>query len=87
VLILEVEQPLAHLISSHDFGRLRFQIAIQKFHGDDLDTLQRTAEQVKATIQDVPGITPPVGRADSGDGELHIELRAERPGAAWIGDS
>ncbi|MEZ6076111.1 MAG: hypothetical protein R3C56_10705 [Pirellulaceae bacterium] len=35
------------------------QIAI-KIHGDDLDTLQRVAEQVKTTIQSSRQITPPV---------------------------
>ncbi|TWT95574.1 efflux RND transporter permease subunit [Neorhodopirellula pilleata] len=72
---IEVEQPLAHLIS-HMISGVYAQIAI-KIHGDDLDTLQRVAEQVKATIQDVPGITPPVVEPVQETAELHIELRAE----------
>ncbi|TWT97252.1 efflux RND transporter permease subunit [Neorhodopirellula pilleata] len=72
---IEVEQPLAHLIS-HMISGVYAQIAI-KIHGDDLDTLQRVAEQVKATIQDVPGITPPVVEPIQETAELHIELRAD----------
>jgi len=72
---IEVEQPLAHLIS-HMVSGVYAQIAI-KIHGDDLDTLQRVAEQVKATIQDVPGITPPVLEPIRETAELHITLRAD----------
>ncbi len=72
---IEVEQPLAHLIS-HMISGVYAQIAI-KIHGDDLDTLQRVAEQVKATIQDVPGITPPVVEPIQETAELHIALRAD----------
>lgn len=72
---IEVEQPLAHLIS-HMISGVYAQIAI-KIHGDDLDTLQRVAEQVKATIQDVPGITPPIVEPIQETPELHIALRAD----------
>ncbi|WDQ18078.1 efflux RND transporter permease subunit [Rhodopirellula sp. P2] len=72
---IEVEQPLAHLIS-HMISGVYAQIAI-KIHGDDLDTLQAAAAQVKATIQDVPGITPPVIEPIQETDELHIELRAD----------
>jgi CzcA family heavy metal efflux pump len=72
---IEVEQPLAHLIS-HMVSGVYAQIAI-KIHGDDLDTLQRVAEQVKATIQDVPGITPPIVEPIRETSELHIALRAD----------
>jgi HME family heavy-metal exporter len=72
---IEVEQPLAHLIS-HMISGVYAQIAI-KIHGDDLDTLQRVAEQVRATIQDVPGITQPVVEPIQETAELHIELRAD----------
>ncbi len=72
---IEVEQPLAHLIS-HMISGVYAQIAI-KIHGDDLDTLQRMAEQVKSAIQEVPGITPPVVEPIQETAELHIELRAD----------
>ncbi|WP_417747231.1 efflux RND transporter permease subunit [Rosistilla oblonga] len=72
---IEVEQPLAHLIS-HMISGVYAQIAI-KIHGDDLDVLQRVAEQVKGTVQDVPGITPPVVEPIQETAELHIDLRAD----------
>ncbi len=72
---IEVEQPLAHLIS-HMVSGVYAQIAI-KIHGDDLDTLQQLAEQVKATIQNVDGITPPVVESIRQTEELHIRLRPD----------
>jgi CzcA family heavy metal efflux pump len=71
---IEVEQPLAHLIS-HMVSGVYAQIAI-KIHGDDLDTLQRLAEEVKASLRTVPGVTPPVVEPIRHTPELHIRLRA-----------
>jgi len=70
---IEVEQPLAHLIS-HMVSGVYAQIAI-KVVGDDLDTLLATAEQVKTAIKDVPGLTPPVIEPVQQTAELHIRLR------------
>ncbi len=53
---IEVEQPLAHLIS-HMVSGVYAQIAI-KIHGDDIDTLQRLSDQVKVTLESIPGVTP-----------------------------
>lgn len=72
---IEVEQPLAHLIS-HMVSGVYAQIAI-KIYGDDLDMLQRIAEQVKTAIQTVPGITPPIVEPIRETSELHIKLRAD----------
>ena len=72
---IEVEQPLAHLIS-HMVSGVYAQIAI-KVVGDDLDTLLATAEKVKAAIRDVPGVTPPVIEPVQQTSELHIRLRPE----------
>ncbi|MAT14925.1 MAG: CusA/CzcA family heavy metal efflux RND transporter [Planctomyces sp.] len=72
---VEVEQPLAHLIS-HMVSGVYAQIAI-KIHGDDLNTLQQLAEQVKSTVQSIDGITPPVIEPIRQTEELHIELRSE----------
>ncbi|MEO8494252.1 MAG: efflux RND transporter permease subunit, partial [Planctomycetota bacterium] len=72
---IEVEQPLAHLIS-HMLSGVYAQIAI-KIHGDDLDTLQQLAERVKTAIQDVPGVTPPVVEPIQQTAELHIRLRPD----------
>ncbi len=72
---IEVEQPLAHLIS-HMVSGVYAQIAI-KVHGDDLDTLLGAAEQIKAAITDIPGLTPPVIEPIRQTPELQIELRGE----------
>ncbi len=72
---IEVEQPLAHLIS-HMVSGVYAQIAI-KVYGDDLDTLQQLAERIRATIQDVPGLTPPVVEPIRQTEELHVRLRAD----------
>lgn len=72
---IEVEQPLAHLIS-HMVSGVYAQIAI-KIHGDDLDTLQQLSERVKGTVQAVPGVTPPVAEAIRQTEELHIRLRPD----------
>lgn len=72
---IEVEQPLAHLIS-HMVSGVYAQIAI-KIYGDDLDTLQRLAEQTKTAIQEIPGVTPPVVEPIRMTEELHIRLRPD----------
>lgn len=72
---IEVEQPLAHLIS-HMVSGVYAQIAV-KVVGDDLDTLLATAEKVKTTIKDVSGVTPPVIEPVQQTPELHIRLRPD----------
>lgn len=72
---IEVEQPLAHLIS-HMVSGVYAQIAI-KIYGDDLSELQRLTEQVKTTIQSIDGITKPVVEPIQQTEELHIRLRAD----------
>jgi CzcA family heavy metal efflux pump len=72
---IEVEQPLAHLIS-HMISGVYAQIAI-KIYGDDLDQLLSLADQVKESIQSVPGITSPMIEPVQMTPELHIQLRAE----------
>lgn len=72
---IEVEQPLAHLIS-HMVSGVYAQIAI-KIVGDDLDTLLSTAEKVKTAIRDIDGLTPPVIEPVQQTPELHIRLRPE----------
>lgn len=72
---IEVEQPLAHLIS-HMVSGIYAQIAI-KVYGDDLDVLLQTADRIKAVVQDVPGITPPVIEPIRQTEELQIRLRAD----------
>lgn len=72
---IEVEQPLAHLIS-HMVSGVYAQIAI-KIHGDDLDQLLSLAEQVKGSIKDIPGITPPIVEPIRMTSELHIQLQGD----------
>ena len=43
----------------------------------DLDQLQKLATQIKAAIQDVPGLTPPVIDPQETVDELHIVLRPD----------
>ncbi len=72
---IEVEQPLAHLIS-HMVSGVYAQIAI-KIHGDDLDTLLTLADHVKTAIADIPGVTPPIVEPVQMTPELHIQLRGD----------
>ncbi|MEM8911917.1 MAG: efflux RND transporter permease subunit [Planctomycetota bacterium] len=72
---IEVEQPLAHLIS-HMVSGVYAQIAIKIF-GDDLDQLIATGESVRSAIETVPGITPPVIEPIRMTPELHIQLHGE----------
>ncbi|MFM8250766.1 MAG: efflux RND transporter permease subunit [Planctomycetota bacterium] len=72
---IEIEQPLAHLIS-HMVSGVYAQIAI-KVYGDDLPTLLRSAEQIKQAVQGIPGVTPPVIEPIRMTEELHIRLRAD----------
>lgn len=72
---IEVEQPLAHLIS-HMVSGVYAQIAIKVF-GDDLDTLQQLSERVKTVVQSIDGVTPPVIEPIRQTEELHIRLRSD----------
>jgi HME family heavy-metal exporter len=73
---VEVEQPLAHLISHMQSG-VTAQIAI-KVYGDDLDVLEQTANRIKTAIAGIPGVTPPVIEPMRKVDELHIKLKPER---------
>ena len=72
---VEVEQPLAHLIS-HMISGSTAQIAI-RLYGDDLDTLEKVANEIKAAIAGVPGVSSlaiePMRKVD----EVHIKLRPD----------
>ncbi|GAB4137576.1 MAG: efflux RND transporter permease subunit [Planctomycetaceae bacterium] len=54
-IVTSVEQPLAHLIS-HMISGVKAQIAIKLF-GDDLDILRKKAQEIKAAMKDVRGVT------------------------------
>ncbi len=53
-IITAVDQPLQHLIS-HTLSGVRAQVAI-KLYGDDLPTLRRTADEIKAAISGIKGV-------------------------------
>ncbi|QEG23348.1 efflux RND transporter permease subunit [Mariniblastus fucicola] len=72
---IEVEQPLAHLIS-HMVSGVYAQIAIKIF-GDDLDQLQAYANRAKQSIATVEGVTEPIIEPIRKTEELHIRLRSE----------
>lgn len=72
---IEAEQPLAHLIS-HMLSGVSAHVAI-KVYGDDLDTLQRIAQQIKGEISTVPGLTTPVIESQLHVDELHVILRPD----------
>jgi HME family heavy-metal exporter len=72
----EAEQPIAHLIS-HMLSGVTAQIAI-KIYGDDLDVLRRKAAEVKAAIEDVPGLAPPVVEPQQLVPQLRVELDREK---------
>jgi HME family heavy-metal exporter len=55
------------------------QIAI-KVYGDDLATLQRLSQQIKAAIGSVPGVTTPIIEPQVQVDELHIVLRPDELG-------
>ena len=72
---VEVEQPLAHLIS-HMVSGVYAQIAIKIF-GDDLDKLQELATRAKTSIENVEGVTEPIIEPIRQTDELHISLRSQ----------
>ncbi len=73
---IEVEQPIAHLIS-HLLSGVQAQIAIKLF-GDDLDTLRRKSRELEAAIVDVPGIAPPVVEQQQVTSQYQVEVRRDR---------
>jgi len=72
---IEVEQPLAHLIS-HMVSGVYSQIAIKIF-GDDLDKLELYANRAKRSIADIEGVTDPLIEPIRLTEELHIRLRPD----------
>jgi HME family heavy-metal exporter len=72
---IEVEQPLAHLMS-HLLSGVNAQIAV-KIYGDDLDALDRIAGEVRQAAAGVDGVASaavePIRKVD----EVHIRLRPD----------
>ncbi|HEX3146633.1 MAG TPA: efflux RND transporter permease subunit [Gemmataceae bacterium] len=72
---VEVEQPLAHLIS-HVVSGSTAQIAI-KLYGDDLDVLEKVANEIKSAIAQVKGISSLAVEAIRKVDEVHVKLRPD----------
>ena len=72
---VEVEQPLAHLIS-HMLTGSTAQISIKIF-GDDLDTLEKLANQVKTEVSGIPGVSTAVVEPIRKVDEIHVRLRPD----------
>ena len=75
-IVTSVEQPLAHLIS-HMLSGVRAQIGI-KLYGDDLNVLRRQAEEIRAAIADVPGVTDLLVEPQQIIPQLRIELDRDK---------
>jgi CzcA family heavy metal efflux pump len=73
---VEVEQPIAHLIS-HMMSGVQAQIAIKLF-GDDLNELRRQANEIKNAISEIDGIAKPVVEQQTLIPQLRIEVDRER---------
>jgi HME family heavy-metal exporter len=65
-VVVGAEQPLQHLIS-HMLSGVKAQVGI-KLYGEDLNVLRQTADKMKASIRDVPGVT-----------DLMVEQQVEIP--------
>jgi HME family heavy-metal exporter len=72
---VEVEQPLAHLIS-HMLTGSTAQISIKIF-GDDLDTLEKLANRVKSEVGGIPGVSTAVVEPIRKVDEVHVRLRPD----------
>jgi CzcA family heavy metal efflux pump len=73
---VEVEQPIAHLIS-HMLSGVTAQIAV-KIYGSDLDQLWRTAGRVRDAVAQVEGIADPVVEQQQLVPQLRIELKRDQ---------
>ncbi|MEX2309641.1 MAG: efflux RND transporter permease subunit [Pirellulales bacterium] len=74
-VVFSAEQPLQHLIS-HMISGVKAQIGI-KLHGDDLTVLRARADEIKAAIDDVPGVTDLLVEQQVEIPQLQIQTRRE----------
>lgn len=75
-LVTATEQPIAHLIS-HMLSGVKAQVGIKLF-GDDLDLLRSKADQIKAEMATVRGVTDLMVEPQVIIPQLRIELDRER---------
>jgi HME family heavy-metal exporter len=81
-VVFAAEQPLQHLIS-HMLSGVKAQIGI-KLYGHDLEILRRTADQMKAAIQGVPGVTDLIVEQQVEIPQLQIKLNPEHLAQAGL---
>jgi HME family heavy-metal exporter len=70
---LEVEQPIAHLIS-HMLSGVNAEIGV-KIYGDNLTVLRQKAEEIKRLIGQVDGLTAPLVEQQQLVPQLRIEIK------------
>jgi len=73
---IEVEQPIAHLIS-HMLSGVNAEIGI-KIYGNDLAKLRQTAERVKDAISEIDGLTDPLVEQQQYVKQLRIERKTDQ---------
>jgi CzcA family heavy metal efflux pump len=81
-VVFSAEQPLQHLIS-HMLSGVKAQIGI-KIYGDDLNRLRRAAQQVKADLDGIAGVTDVVVEQQTEIPQLQIALKPEALAAAGL---
>jgi HME family heavy-metal exporter len=74
-VVISAEQPLAHLIS-HMLSGVKAQVGI-KLYGSDLNVLRRTANEMKAAMEGVPGVTDLMVEQQVEIPQLQIKLKRE----------
>lgn len=75
-LVTSVEQPISHLIS-HMLSGVKAQVGI-KLYGDDLNILRAKAQEMKAAIESVPGVTDLLVEPQVVIPQLRIELDRDK---------
>lgn len=75
-IVTTVEQPIAHLIS-HMISGVKAQVGIKIF-GDDLDVLRRTAEEMQAAMESIPGVKDPLVEPQVIIPQLRIEVDRDK---------
>lgn len=75
-VVVSAEQPLQHLMS-HMLSGVKAQIGL-KLYGDDLQVLRRVANQMKAAIASVPGITDLMVEQQVEIPQLQINLQRDK---------
>ncbi len=73
---IEIEQPIAHLIS-HMLSGVAAEIGV-KIYGEDLVKLQMLANQVKEKLSEIDGLTEPIAEQQQMVEQLQIKRNSDR---------